>query len=127
VVASNEIQGSIDFIKHNVKQYKYWIITGTPTTEMKQITDELNISKYFLGIHGSPEKKKHWVDYLVKEFDLNPKETLFLGDATTDYKAAQSRNLHFALCEADYNKSLFENIDVPRFRTFDELKTILNG
>jgi phosphoglycolate phosphatase-like HAD superfamily hydrolase len=126
VVASREIEGSINFIKQNYNQYKCWIITGTPTSEMKQISDKLNISKYFLGIHGSPEKKIHWVDYLLKENQLIPNETLFLGDATTDYEAARSGNLHFALRQADYNKPFFENIDVPRFKTFYELNAILN-
>lgn len=126
VVASCEIEGSIDFIKQNSNQYKCWIITGTPTTEMKQITQKLNIAKYFLGIHGSPEKKKHWVDYLLNEYKLIPNETLFLGDATTDYEAARWGNLHFALRQAGYNKSFFENIDVPRFKTFYELNAMLN-
>lgn len=126
VVASKEIEGSIDFIKQSSNQYKCWIITGTPTIEMKQIAQKLNIAKHFLGIHGSPEKKIHWVDYLLKENQLIPNETLFLGDATTDYEAARSGNLHFALRQADYNKPFFENIDVPRFKTFYELNAILN-
>lgn len=126
VVASREIEGAIDFIKQNSNRYKCWIITGTPTTEMKQISDKLNISKYFLGIYGSPEKKKHWVDYLLNKYQLIPNETLFLGDATTDYEAARWGSLHFALRLADYNEPFFENIDVPSFKTFYELNTMLN-
>ena len=127
VVMSKEINGSLNFIKQKSKQYKFWIITGTPTNEIKRITDQLNITKHFLGIHGSPEKKKHWVNYLINKFNLNPSETLFLGDATTDFEAAQWGNLHFALLKAKYNKLLFESIDVPRFSTFDELKILLDG
>lgn len=126
VVSSNEIDGSIDFIMKNYKNYKFWIITGTPTTEMKQIADKIGITPYFLGIHGSPEKKNHWVDHLLKTFQLNPNETLFLGDAMTDYEAALSGNLHFALRLANYNKSFFENLDVPRFKKYDELNVMLN-
>ena len=33
VVSSNEIDGSIDFIKKNYKNYRFWIITGTPTID----------------------------------------------------------------------------------------------
>lgn len=127
VVMSKEIKGSINFIKQKSKQYKCWIITGTPTNEIKRITNQLNITKYFFGIHGSPEKKKHWVNYLLNEFNLNPSETLFLGDAKTDFEAAQWGNLHFALRQAKYNKLLFESIDIPRFNTFDELNILLDG
>ena len=126
VVASNEIDGSIDFIKKNYKNYKFWIITGTPTIEMKQIADKIGIAPYFLGIHGSPEKKKHWVDHLIKTFQLNPHETLFLGDAMTDFEAAKYGGLHFALREASYNLRLFENIELNRFKKFEDLIKILN-
>lgn len=126
VVSSNEIDGAIDFIKKNYKNYKFWIITGTPTIEMKQIADKIGIAPYFLGIHGSPEKKKHWVDHLVKTFQIKPNETLFLGDAMTDYEAACWGNLKFALRLADYNKPFFENINVLKFKTYNELITMLN-
>ncbi len=126
VVKSDEIKGSIDFIKSNHQEFRFWIITGTPTIEMKRIADKIEITPYFIGIHGSPEKKKNWVDHLLKAFELNPKETLFLGDATTDYEAAQWGKLHFALREASYNIDLFKDIQTPRFKTFEDLNNILN-
>ena len=126
VVASNKIDGSIDFIKKNHQKYKFWIITGTPTTEMNRIADKIEITPYFIGIHGSPEKKKHWVDHLLKTHQLHPNETIFLGDATTDFEAAQWGKLHFALREAHYNIDLFKDIQTPRFKTFEDLNNILN-
>ena len=110
VVKSDEIKGSMDFIKSNHQEFRFWIITGTPTIEMKRIADKIEITPYFIGIHGSPEKKKHWVDHLLKTHQLHPNETLFLGDATTDFEAAQWGELHFALCEAPYNIDLFKDI-----------------
>lgn len=126
VLSSKEIEGSLNFIKNKSKNYKCWIVTGTPTNEMKNIVNQLGITKYFIGIHGSPKNKKYWVDFLLKNFKLNPEETLFLGDATTDYEAALWGNLKFALRESNYNKLLFENIDIPRFKNFNELKLLLN-
>ena len=126
VVKSDEIKGSMDFIKNNHQEYRFWIITGTPTIEMKQIATQIGITPYFLGIHGSPEKKKHWVDHLLKTHQLHPNETLFLGDATTDFEAAQWGKLHFALREASYNIDLFKDIQTPRFKTFEDLNNILN-
>ena len=93
---------------------------------MIQIATQIGITPYFLGIHGSPEKKKHWVDHLLKTHQLHPNETLFLGDATTDFEAAQWGKLHFALREASYNIDLFKDIQIPRFKTFEDLNNILN-
>ena len=126
VIKSDEIKGSMDFIKSNYQEFRFWIITGTPTIEMKRIADRIEITPYFIGIHGSPEKKKHWVDHLLKTHQLHPNETLFLGDATTDFEAAQWGELHFALREASYNIDLFKDIQTPRFKTFKDLKNILN-
>lgn len=126
VVKSGEIKGSLDFIKKNYQKYRFWIITGTPTTEMNQVADKIGITSYFIGIYGSPEKKKHWVDHLLKKHQLHPNETLFLGDATTDFEAAQFGKLHFVLREAPYNIDLFKDIQTPRFKTFEDLNNILN-
>ncbi len=126
VVKSCEIKGSMDFIKKNHQKYRLWIITATPTTEMNRIADKIEIKPYFIGIYGSPEKKKHWVDHLLKKHHLHPNETLFLGDATTDFEAAQYGKLHFVLREAPYNIDLFKDIQTPRFKTFEDLNNILN-
>ena len=126
VVKSGEIKGSLYFIKKNYQKYRFWIITGTPTTEMNQVADKIGITPYFIGIYGSPEKKKHWVDHLLKKHQLHPNETLFLGDATTDFEAAQYGKLHFVLREAPYNIDLFKDIQTPRFKTFEDLNNILN-
>ena len=126
VVKSGEIKGSLDFIKKNYQKYRFWIITGTPTTEMNQVADKIGITSYFIGIYGSPEKKKYWVDHLLKKHQLHPNETLFLGDATTDFEAAQFGKLHFVLREAPYNIDLFKDIQTPRFKTFEDLNNILN-
>ena len=126
VVSADEIEGAIDFIKANHEKYKLWIITGTPTIEMNEIAKKIGIEQYFLGIHGSPENKKYWVDHLKKTFQLHPNETLFLGDAKTDFEAARWGELHFALREAPYNIDLFKDLEIPRFNSFEDLKEILN-
>jgi phosphoglycolate phosphatase-like HAD superfamily hydrolase len=126
VISSKEIDGSIDFIKKNHKNYKFWIITGTPTNEIEQIADKIGIAQYFLGIHGSPENKQYWISKILKNFKLNSYETLFLGDALTDYDAAKHCKLNFALREAQYNKIFFEGIELSRFTNYEELQKTLN-
>jgi len=58
---------------------------------------------------------------------LKKEETIFVGDALADYKAAKSINIRFFLREYEENKELFKNIDdIYRFRDFTEFKNILN-
>ncbi|MDT0558059.1 HAD family hydrolase [Ichthyenterobacterium sp. W332] len=127
VINSDEVKGAEYFIKKYASKLKYWIITGTPTTEIKVITDKRNLTDYFIGIHGSPKNKKYWTEYLIGKHQLKREETLFLGDATTDYDAALFSNLHFALRENEENEYLFKDYHGLKFIDFYQLeKSIKN-
>lgn len=118
VILSDEVPGVNAFIKKYAKELNFWIITGTPTSEIEVIVNERGLTKYFSGIHGSPKNKRFWTEYLLKKHHLKREETLFLGDATTDLDAATFSNLHFALRENEENKEIFKNYEGNRFKDF---------
>lgn len=125
VIESDEVIGVEDFLRKYSQDLKFWIITGTPTTEILIIVNKRRLTDYFIGVHGSPENKKYWTEFLIKEHSLSREETLFLGDATTDYDAAQHSKLHFALRDNEENMGLFETYKGMRFNDFNELEEIL--
>ena len=122
VIHSEEVLGAKSFIEKYAKTLNFWIITGTPTTEIDLIAEERGLTNYFIGIHGSPEKKEFWTEYLLKKHKLKRNETLFLGDATTDYDAAKFSKLHFMLRENEENQHIFKNYKGGRFKDFFELE-----
>lgn len=122
VINAAEVVGSNYFIKKYSKILSLWIITGTPTKEIETITKQRKLNNFFIGIHGSPENKRFWTEFLIKKFKLNRNETLFLGDATTDLDAARFSNIHFALRENDENKKLFKDYKGLKFKDFYELE-----
>ncbi len=125
VINSEEVKGSTDFIKKYSRSHKMWIITGTPTPEMKIIAEKRDMEKYFIGLHGSPPNKKYWTEFLVKKHNLNRKETIFLGDATTDFEAAEYSNLHFALREHKENIEIFKDFNGLRFNDFIHFEKLI--
>tara|TARA_B100001063_G_scaffold247140_1_gene290534 strand:- start:1624 stop:2259 length:636 start_codon:yes stop_codon:yes gene_type:complete len=125
VISSPQIPGSFKFISKNYKNYNFWIITGTPTDEIKFITNKLKISKYFKGIYGSPKKKFYWTEYIIKKHRLNREETLFIGDAIADYEAAKMSKIKFILRKADYNIDYFSTIKVLEFSSFNHINKYL--
>lgn len=125
VISADEVRGAQEFIDKYSKKMKFWIITGTPTLEIEIITKKRNLSSSFVGIHGSPEKKRYWTEHLIKMHDLKREETLFLGDATTDQDAAEFSGLHFALRENEENQKVFEDYNGLRFKDFFELEDII--
>ena len=57
VIESKEIPGVMSFIKNNHEKLKFWVITGTPTSEILKIIDQLELKSFFIGTYGSPQKK----------------------------------------------------------------------
>jgi phosphoglycolate phosphatase-like HAD superfamily hydrolase len=125
VINSEEVKGCNDFLNQYSKSLNFWIITGTPTSEMDIIVKSRHIKNHFIGIHGSPKNKRYWTEHIINEHNLKREETLFLGDATTDYDAALFSNLHFALREHEENESIFIDYKGLRFKDFIELKTAI--
>lgn len=127
VIKSEPVTGSLDFLKMYSSNLKFWIITGTPTSEIEIIVKERNLSSYFIGVYGSPEKKSFWTEYLIQKHNLKREETLFLGDATTDKEAADFSKLHFALRVNEENGEIFKNFKGLRFVDFNMLEDILKN
>lgn len=125
VINADEVGGSSNFLNEYSKSLNFWIITGTPTQEMNIIAKARGIDDHFISMHGSPKKKRYWTEHLISKHNLNRDETLFLGDATTDYDAALFSNLHFGLRDHEENESIFKDYKGLRFKNFFELKNII--
>lgn len=108
VVNSAEVEGTSQFLESNSQYIKY-IITGTPTIEIKPILREREMDHFFEEVYGSPEKKEYWVEEIIKKERISPEECVFVGDALADYKAALSNEVHFVLRETEEAASLFKN------------------
>jgi HAD superfamily hydrolase (TIGR01549 family) len=122
VIKSIEVPGANSFIKKYANKLNFWIITGTPTSEIAIILKKRGLDDYFIGIHGSPENKRFWTEYLISTHKLKRDETLFLGDATTDKDAADFSKLHFALRENEENQEIFKEYEGRRFNDFFQLE-----
>lgn len=125
VINSDEVLGANYFIKKYHTNFKFWIITGTPTSEIEVIVEKRKLTSFFIGLHGSPNNKRYWTENLIKKHNLKRDEIVFLGDATTDMDAADFSKTHFALRENDENKEIFKDFKGLRFKDFYQLEKIL--
>jgi phosphoglycolate phosphatase-like HAD superfamily hydrolase len=126
VINSDEVLGANYFIEKYHTKFQFWIITGTPTTEIELIVEKRKLTNFFIGLHGSPNNKKYWTENLINKHNLKRDEIIFLGDAITDMDAADYSKTHFALRENDENKELFKDYKGHRFNDFYQLEKILN-
>jgi phosphoglycolate phosphatase-like HAD superfamily hydrolase len=125
VVNTNEVSGASEFLHTYSDKYQRWIITGTPTEEMKTIAQRRKMAKYFVDIFGSPKGKIEWVKCIMDKWQIKPYETVFVGDATSDYEAAQHNGTHFVLRTHDDNKHVFKDYAGFKINDLTELEETL--
>lgn len=126
VVNAPEVPGADSFLR-NAQAYKKFIITGTPTVEIKSILLKRNMLDYFDGVYGSPEKKDFWVREILKTFSFLPSECVFIGDALADYNAAIANDVHFVLRETKEAENLFAAFQGIRIKDLSNLQDIIEG
>ena len=127
VINSDEVLGAYYFIEKYHTKFKFWVITGTPTTEIEMIAEKRKLTNFFIGLHGSPNNKRYWTENLIKKHNLKRDEIIFLGDATTDMDAANFSKTHFALRENEENEEIFKDYKGLRFKDFYQLEKILKN
>lgn len=125
VINAPEVPGIRDFLDYAVNKYDMWVITGTPTEEIRQIVKAKHWEKYFKACYGSPEKKSYWTAKILKEENLKPNEVVFIGDALADYEAALNNNTHFLLREHTDNRLLFTGKNVSVIHDFTNIKAVI--
>jgi|SRR3972149_175475 len=84
-----------------------YLVTGTPQEEIQYILKMRGLEDFFSGVYGAPAKKEHIVHSIIKQSHYSPDACLYVGDALTDYSAAQQNGLHFSGIVPCGAKSLF--------------------
>lgn len=124
VVNSEEVKGTSDFLNSSHEYIKY-IITGTPTIEIKPILERRKMNHFFVDAHGSPEKKGFWVKKIINAENIRAEECVFIGDALTDYNAAVNNNITFILRETKEAEHLFKDFKGYRIQDLTSLNQVL--
>lgn len=96
VLDAEFIEGADQLIKDlHRQQIPAFVVSGTPQEEIEIIIRERGLSRYFLEVHGSPRKKGQIVLEIQKRHGYRLSNCIFLGDAMSDYKAAEETGVPF--------------------------------
>lgn len=125
VINSPYVPGIKEFIETSSQKMRFSIISGTPMTELIKIVEAIGLTKHFHEIYGSPIKKPEWSNEILGVNKLLKNETLFIGDAVTDWNAAKEVGLHFLFRETDECMEFFTEYEGPRTRDFVNLNELL--
>ena len=95
VVASPEISGAEHFLKKCSEKVQCFVISATPDEEIEQIVRRRGIDGYFKDLFGSSCSKTKHVNNLLGKYGFKPDQSLFFGDAGSDYRAATETDVDF--------------------------------
>lgn len=130
VVNAPYITGVVDTLKKYSKLVDNYIISGTPTDEMREIIKRRGLTEYFKGVYGSPDTKAVWTQRVMDENGYKPEEGIFIGDALSDFKAAKATGTYFILRRHEDNGVLFADYNsyaIDDFTQFDEVFNQINS
>lgn len=125
VVNAPEVIGAKQFLDTSSEYIKF-IITGTPTIEIKPILEKRGMNHYFKDVFGSPQKKGFWVKHILKNENILPHECVFVGDALADYNAAKEYEIPFILRETEEGADLFKDYKGYRVKDMTTLHEVLS-
>lgn len=72
-----------------------FVASGTPEDELRDIVARRGLVPLLAEVHGSPRTKPVILAELMERHGLRPDEMVFVGDALTDFEAAQVTAIPF--------------------------------
>lgn len=89
------VPGAIEFLSQNKNRYLFFVASGTPEDELKDILNHHQLTPFFLEIHGAPTTKADIIEDILYRYELQRQETVFVGDAESDRLAAEKTSILF--------------------------------
>ena len=107
VVRAPLVEGAATFLNQNYTKYDFFVASATPQDEIEDIVRRREMSFYFKGVLGSPREKDLLTQDIIDSGNYEPGEVIFVGDALSDYEAAQKTGCHFIGRVSSGSKNLF--------------------
>lgn len=120
VIDSPWVSGVEDYLRNNLHQQTYVLVSATPQDELEQILLALDLVKCFSAVFGAPTSKKEAVRMTLAGRGISPQDCIMIGDARADMEAAQANNIHFLLRRHESNAEVFATYVGPSIRDFTE-------
>lgn len=95
VIECPPVAGSLEFLDAVHGRLPVFVVSGTPEDELRRIVEARRIGHLLTAVYGSPTKKDVIVRTVLAAQGLVAAETVFVGDAMTDYRAAEATGVRF--------------------------------
>jgi len=100
------VRGAKTFLENYYSKYNFFIASGTPEEELREIISFKGIDGFFTDVFGSPLTKTEIVKNILGRDSIKSNMVVFVGDAESDRKAAEDTGVHFVLRVTHENHDL---------------------
>ncbi|MBL7129817.1 MAG: HAD family hydrolase [Candidatus Omnitrophica bacterium] len=126
VVKAPFVRGAKEFLENYVSKYKFFIASATPQDEIEDIVTQKQLLRYFMGVYGAPKKKTDIAKEIISDNNLLPEEIVYIGDALSDYEAANTNSINF-IARINNNEHIFDDIYCIKMENLVNLEDILES
>lgn len=95
VIAAAWVPGAHEFLETYASRLAFFVASGTPEEELRRIIKRRMMTRYFIGVAGSPRRKGEILRFFLRHQNIPPHRMLMVGDAMTDYVGATEANIPF--------------------------------
>ncbi|MEI7707026.1 MAG: HAD hydrolase-like protein [Chlorobium sp.] len=118
VINSPWVSGVEEYIRGNIHQQVFVLVSATPQQELDQILTVLNLKACFVGVFGAPVNKKDAINHFLNVAAFEPTDCLMIGDAREDQQAAHANGVSFLLRRHASNALLFTDYTGTSLKDF---------
>lgn len=110
-----------------LKGHKMYVISGTPTKDIKEILKIKNIDHFFKGFYGSPKHKDEHIKDIIRAKKYKRKDLVYIGDGFQDYGYSKRCNIDFiGFPHNKKTKYKFLNKKLKIIKKFSELSHLID-
>lgn len=89
------VRGIYSWLMKRRDRVRFYIVSGTPQSELRRLVRARDLGVFFSGVYGSPRMKFQIIKSILDKSRCDPKQALFIGDAQEDYRAARAAGVSF--------------------------------
>tara|TARA_B100000686_G_C16745607_1_gene949268 strand:- start:330 stop:971 length:642 start_codon:yes stop_codon:yes gene_type:complete len=123
IIEAKPVKGSVEFLTENASKFNFALVSGSDQIELRSVCRARGIDHFFKEILGSPVSKKENLTQLLKTFEWEPKDTVYIGDSKNDLEAAHANLIDFI--GRDSGLVRWDCLEVSRIGDISELKSLL--
>ena len=127
VVAAPWVAGAREFLEYNRGRYQMFVVSGTPESELQAIVERRGMTRFFNAVRGSPKDKVTLLAEVENDLNLIREETVYVGDAETDWNAARTLGLNFLWRRSPGGSQHFEGFSGSPMTDLCQLEAHLSG